>query len=140
MGIQRNGASVLAHMGGHLTDEAGVHLHAALDHLTGDGRDLMVDVHGVQAMDADGLLHLLDLHRRAEQRGLRVLVIGWQEQHQQLMANIAGIPGRGPATGERFAPGRLPPLDRATGPPGTGCDRLRGGMAPPDMAVGRRRR
>ncbi|MEU6311679.1 STAS domain-containing protein [Streptomyces sp. NPDC047014] len=103
LGIQRNGATVLAHMSGHLTDEAGIQLHQALDHLTGDDRDLMVDVHAVQAMDADGLLHLVDLHRRAEQRGLRVLVVGWQAQHQQLMDHIAGIPGRGPATGERFA-------------------------------------
>ncbi len=63
----------------------------------------MVDVHGVGSMDVDGLLHLLDLHRRAELPGLRVLVVGRQPQPQQLLAQIAGIPGPGTVCGERYA-------------------------------------
>lgn len=63
----------------------------------------MVDLHGMVSMDADGLLHLLDLHRRAEGLGLRVLAIGWQPQPQRLMAEVAGIPGPGSAVGERYA-------------------------------------
>ncbi|WP_185899799.1 hypothetical protein [Streptomyces sp. WAC07061] len=55
------------------------------------------------SMDAGGLLHLLDLHRHAELMGLRVLVVGWQPQPQQPMADVAGITGPGTATGERFA-------------------------------------
>ncbi|WP_251054879.1 hypothetical protein [Streptomyces sp. ISL-66] len=34
---------------------------------------------------------------------LRVQVIGWQPQPQQLMATVAGIPGPRAATGERYA-------------------------------------
>ncbi|MFD9469908.1 hypothetical protein [Streptomyces goshikiensis] len=51
---------------------------------------------------ADGLLHLLDLHRRAECLSLRILVVGWQPQ-PQLMAQVAGIPGHGSSAGERYA-------------------------------------
>ncbi|MFD9420521.1 hypothetical protein ACFWC9_38350 [Streptomyces goshikiensis] len=51
----------------------------------------------------DGLLHLLGLHRRAECLGLRVLVVGWQPQPQQLMAQVAGLPGHGSSAGERYA-------------------------------------
>lgn len=74
----------------------------ALDNVTGE-RDLMVDLHGAMSMDADGLLHLLALHRRAESLGLRVLVDGRQPQPQQFLADVAGIRGRGSATGERYA-------------------------------------
>lgn len=63
----------------------------------------MIDLHGAAAMEPCGLLHLLDLHRRAECRGLRVLAVGWQPQPQQLMAQVAGIPGPGSSTGERYA-------------------------------------
>lgn len=62
----------------------------------------MIDVHGVALMDSSGLL-LLDLHRRAECLGLRVLVVGWQQQPQRLMAQVAGMPGPGSSTGEHFA-------------------------------------
>ncbi|MET9468003.1 STAS domain-containing protein [Streptomyces sp. NPDC006544] len=74
-----------------------------LDDVTAGERDLMVDLHGAMSMDADGLLHLLALHRRVESLGLRVLVVGWQPQPHQLMADVAGIRGRGSATGERYA-------------------------------------
>ncbi|MER6393717.1 STAS domain-containing protein [Streptomyces sp. NPDC001523] len=83
--------------------DAGQALQAALDGVTADERDLLVDLHGVTVLDADGLLHLLDVHRRAECLGLRVLVTGWQPQPQQCMAEVAGIPGSGSATGERYA-------------------------------------
>lgn len=50
-----------------------------------------------------GLLHLLDLHRRAECLGLWVLATGWQPQPQQCRAEVAGIPGLASATGDRYA-------------------------------------
>ncbi|WP_260614188.1 STAS domain-containing protein [Streptomyces sp. WAC07061] len=103
MSVRRCGSSVLAGISGHLDENAGSDLHQALEDITGYEQDLMVDVHGMRSMDADGLLHLLDLHRRAELMGLRVLVVGWQPQPQQLMAQVAGIRGLHAATGERYA-------------------------------------
>ncbi|UUU44370.1 STAS domain-containing protein [Streptomyces sp. NBC_00162] len=101
--VQHCGSSVLVSVGGELDEEAGTVLQQALDGVAIDARDLMVDLHGVVSMDSGGLLHVLELHRRAECLGLRVLVIGWQPQPQQLMAQIAGIRGPGSATGERYA-------------------------------------
>ncbi|MFF4262255.1 STAS domain-containing protein [Streptomyces virginiae] len=103
MGVQRCGTSVLISADGELDEYAGAVLLPALDHVTADERDLLVDLHGVTTMDTDGLFHLLDLHRRAEALRLRVLVTGWQPQPQQLMAEVAGIPRPGTATGERYA-------------------------------------
>ncbi|MEV8536977.1 STAS domain-containing protein [Streptomyces sp. NPDC051211] len=100
--IQRNG-TVLVSVTGTLDEDAGPALERALDGVTADERDLMVDLHGAVSMDTAGLLHLLALHRRAENLGLRVLVIGWQPQPQQLVADVAGIRGRGSATAERYA-------------------------------------
>ncbi|WP_371591708.1 STAS domain-containing protein [Streptomyces virginiae] len=100
--VQRHG-TVLVSITGSLDGDAGVELQRALDDVTTGERDLMVDLHGAKSMDADGLLHLLALHRRAESLGLRVLVVGWQHQPQQFMADVAGIRGRGSATGERYA-------------------------------------
>lgn len=100
--IQRNG-TVLVSITGTLDEDAGTVLQRALDDVTADERDLMVDLHGAVTMDTAGLLHLLALHRRAENLRLRVLVIGWQPQPQQLMADVAGIRGPGSATGERYA-------------------------------------
>ncbi|MFE9933076.1 hypothetical protein [Streptomyces sp. NPDC005533] len=48
----------------------------ALDHVTADERDLLVDLHGVTSLDADALSHLRDLHRRTERPLLRVLATG----------------------------------------------------------------
>ncbi|MFJ8210444.1 STAS domain-containing protein [Streptomyces sp. NPDC096033] len=103
LGVQRSGSTLLAGISGHLDEHAGTQLLQALEGVTGQERDLMVDVHHMTSMDEGGLLHLLDLHRRAEVMGLRVLVVGWQPQPQQLMADVAGIPGPGTACGERFA-------------------------------------
>ncbi|MFD7261697.1 STAS domain-containing protein [Streptomyces sp. NPDC059874] len=103
MGVQHCGISVLVSAVGELDEGAGETLRRALDEVTSDERDLLVDLHGVAFMDADGLLHLLDVHRRAERLGLRVLVTGWQPQPQRCMAEVAGIPGPGSATGERYA-------------------------------------
>ncbi|MEU6760714.1 STAS domain-containing protein [Streptomyces sp. NPDC046685] len=100
--IQRNG-TILVSVTGTLDEGVGPALQRTLDDVTVDERDLMVDLHRAQSMDADGLLHLLALHRRAERLGLRVLVIGWQPQPQQLMADVAGIRGSHSATGERYA-------------------------------------
>ncbi|KOU71141.1 MULTISPECIES: STAS domain-containing protein [Streptomyces] len=101
--VQHRGGTVLLSATGELDEDAGEPLHAAVDGIPAGVRDLLVDLHGVPAMDRDGLLHLLDVHRRAERRGLRVLVTGWQPQPQQCMADIAGIPGTRTATGERYA-------------------------------------
>ncbi|MFD8144675.1 STAS domain-containing protein [Streptomyces sp. NPDC059708] len=103
LGVQRCGSTVLAGISGHLDEGAAGQLQQVLDGVTAYERDLMVDVHHMTSMDTGGLLHLLDLHRHAELLGLRVLVVGWQPQPQRLMADVAGIPGPGTATGERFA-------------------------------------
>ncbi|MFG2985584.1 STAS domain-containing protein [Streptomyces sp. NPDC048258] len=83
--VRNCGSSILISAEGRLDEHAGVVLQQALDDVAVDARDLMVDLHGVVTMDASGLLHLLDLHRRAECLGLRVLAVGWQPQPQQLM-------------------------------------------------------
>ncbi|MGW7450022.1 hypothetical protein [Streptomyces sp. NPDC054787] len=62
--IQRNG-TVLISITGTLDECVGPALQRALDDVTVDERDLMVDLHQAQSTDADGLLHLLALHRRA---------------------------------------------------------------------------
>ncbi|WP_411105324.1 STAS domain-containing protein [Streptomyces sp. cmx-4-9] len=103
MDVQHRGNSVLLSVTGELDEDAGATLQRSLDGLTAGKRDLLVDLHGVLSMDRDGLLHLLELHRRAESLGLRVLVTGWQPQPQQVMAEVAGIPGPGSAIGERYA-------------------------------------
>ncbi|MEV6574480.1 STAS domain-containing protein [Streptomyces sp. NPDC051577] len=102
-GVRHYSSSVLVRIGGDLDEEAGVALRQVLDDVDVYARDLMVDLHEVASMDASGLLHLLDLHRRAECLGLRVLVTGWQPRPQQFMAQLVGIPGRGSSTGERYA-------------------------------------
>ncbi|MFE5523478.1 STAS domain-containing protein [Streptomyces virginiae] len=103
MNVQHRGSSVLVSAIGELYEDAGATLQRSLDGVTADERDLLVDLHGVMSMDRDGLLHLLELHRRAESLGLRVLVTGWQPQPQQVMAEVAGIPGPVSAIGERYA-------------------------------------
>ncbi|WP_331747343.1 hypothetical protein OG365_40315 (plasmid) [Streptomyces sp. NBC_00853] len=75
--VQRHG-TVLVSVTGALDEDAGAALQQALNDVTADERDLEVDLHGAMSMDADGLLHILALHRRAESLGLRVLVVGWQ--------------------------------------------------------------
>ncbi|MCC0093260.1 STAS domain-containing protein [Streptomyces flavotricini] len=101
--VQHCGRSVLISATGKLDHSAGEVLQRALDSVTMDERDLLIDLHAVAAMDVDGLLHFLDLHRRAERLRLRVLVTGWQRQPQQCMATVAGIPGPRAGTGERYA-------------------------------------
>lgn len=101
--VQQCGSTVLIGASGNLDETAGEALQEALEGVTTYARDVLVDLHGIALMDADGLLHLLEVHRRAECLGLRVLVTGWQPQPQRCMAEIAGIPGPGSATGERYA-------------------------------------
>ncbi|MFD9469885.1 STAS domain-containing protein [Streptomyces goshikiensis] len=103
MDTQQRGDTVLVSTRGELDEDAGATLQRSLDEVPADARDVLVDLHGVVSMDREGLLHLLDLHRRAESVGLRVLVTGWQPQPQQMMAEVAGIPGPGSALGERYA-------------------------------------
>lgn len=100
---ERRGNTVLITLSGHLDGAAAPALQQALRDVTVDTAVLMVDLHEMPFMDTPGLLLLLDLHRRAECLGLRVLAVGWQAQPQQLMATVAGIPGPGSSTGERYA-------------------------------------
>ncbi|MGW6861111.1 STAS domain-containing protein [Streptomyces xanthophaeus] len=99
--VHYQGTSVLLSIAGTLDESAGAVLQRALDAVGHSERVLMIDMHHVPAMDTDGLLHVLDLHRRAECLGLRTLIVGWQPQPQQLMATVAGTPGAG--AGERYA-------------------------------------
>lgn len=62
----------------------------------------MTDLHRVVSMNVAGLLHLLDLYRRGECLGLRLLVVGRQLQPRQLLAELAGIPGPGSASERRY--------------------------------------
>ncbi|MFD6891116.1 STAS domain-containing protein [Streptomyces sp. NPDC059957] len=103
MDIQHCRSSILINATGELDEGAGEVLRRTLDYVTMDEHDVLVDLHAVAAMDIDGLLHLLDLHRRAERMRLRVQVSGWQPQPQQCMATVAGIPGPRADTGERYA-------------------------------------
>ncbi|MER6516555.1 STAS domain-containing protein [Streptomyces sp. NPDC001553] len=120
---------------GKLDESAGALLQRALDDVTVCERDLMVDLHGLLSMDADGLLHLLELHRRAERLGLRVLVVGWQppaaaDDGPGCRDSWSGIGRRG-----AIRPGRLPPTDRATGATCTRHRRLRCRMAAPRLGL-----
>ncbi|MFF3013604.1 hypothetical protein [Streptomyces sp. NPDC057939] len=103
MDVQHRDHTLWAIVGGQLDADGGPVLGQVLEQVTGYERVLMVDLHAMVLMGREGLLHLLDLHRRAEGWGLRVLVVGWQPQPQQFMADTAGIRGRGAATGERYA-------------------------------------
>ncbi|MFF4324571.1 STAS domain-containing protein [Streptomyces sp. NPDC001568] len=102
MDVQHRDRTLWAVVGGELDESGGAALGRVLERDGGFERVLMLDLHGVTLMNREGLLHLLDLHHRAECHGLRVLVVGWQAQPQQVMADLAGIPGRHAATGERY--------------------------------------
>lgn len=90
---------------GELDEGAGEVLQHALDHVTMDEHDLLLDLHAVAAMNVDGLLHLLSLHRRDEAcaYGCWSPAGNPSPQPQQCMATVAGIPGPRAATGERYA-------------------------------------
>ncbi|MET9605233.1 STAS domain-containing protein [Streptomyces sp. NPDC006512] len=104
MDVQHRDSTLWVGVDGKLDADTGAALGRVVDEVvTAHERVLTVDLHHVVLMDREGLLHLLDLHRRAEAWGLRVLVVGWQPQPQQLMADIAGIRGTRSATGERYA-------------------------------------
>ncbi|MFF8268458.1 STAS domain-containing protein [Streptomyces sp. NPDC016562] len=103
MDAEARGHTLLIGLAGALDEAAAPVLQRALDHLPAEARVLMIDLHRATSMDPAGLLHLLDLHRRGECLGLRVLVVGWQDQPQQLLAEIAGLTGPGSLAGERYA-------------------------------------
>ncbi|MFF3214241.1 STAS domain-containing protein [Streptomyces sp. NPDC002886] len=106
MDVEHTRSSVPVNVRGDLADDAGALMRTALDDVTSTARDFLVDLHGVTSMDRDGLLHILELHRYAENLHLRVLVTGWQQpqpQPQRTLAQVAGIPGPSPALGERYA-------------------------------------
>ncbi|MER6781621.1 MULTISPECIES: STAS domain-containing protein [unclassified Streptomyces] len=103
MDVQHCGGSIPVSATGELDEGAEEVLQRVLDQVSMDEPELLVDLHSVEAMDVDGLLHLLNLHQRAEGMRLRVLVIGRQPQPQQRMATVACIPRPRAATGERYA-------------------------------------
>lgn len=138
---EHRGNAMLLTLTGDLQAASAPVLNQALREVTGEVEVVMVDLHGVPLMDTAGLLLLLDLHRRAECQGLRVLVVGWQPQPQQFMAAAAGLPGPGSPAAERYALAgfrRLieervrrtrEPAKQAEG--GAGRDQVRGGTAVP---------
>ncbi|MGW6708834.1 STAS domain-containing protein [Streptomyces sp. NPDC054956] len=103
METEYRGSTILISAAGDLDETAAPALQRAMDRAVGGAQALMIDLHQVPSMNVAGLLHLLDLHRRGECLGLRVLVVGWQTQPQQLLAALAGIPGPGSATDRRYA-------------------------------------
>ncbi|WP_229920203.1 STAS domain-containing protein [Streptomyces avidinii] len=103
METEHRGRTILVSAAGDLDESAAPALQGALDDNVSGAQALMIDLHGVAAMNRAGLLHLLELHRRGECLGLRVLVIGWQPQPRQLLAETAGITGPDSATERRHA-------------------------------------
>ncbi|MER5277022.1 STAS domain-containing protein [Streptomyces sp. NPDC002809] len=93
--LRRTGSSVLVSAAGELDAAAAPLLEQVLDVVQPSTDVLLLDVHDVQFMDSAGLLLLLELHRRAQLRVLRVIVVGWQAQPQRVMEAIAGLPPRG---------------------------------------------
>ena len=91
--FQYTGSSVLVSAAGDLDAAAEPLLAGTLASVPSAATVVILDMHGVTFMDSAGLLLFLDLHRRAECRGLRVLVVGWQAQPQQVMEAVAGLPG-----------------------------------------------
>ncbi|MGW6413366.1 STAS domain-containing protein [Streptomyces vinaceus] len=101
--VQHRGGSVLLSVSGELDEHVGATLQQSCDDAAAThARDLMVDLHNVTFMSPAGLFHLVDLHRRAEVVGLRVLVIGWQPQPRQLMATVAGVFGADSTDAHRY--------------------------------------
>ncbi|MGW8885801.1 STAS domain-containing protein [Streptomyces sp. NPDC055749] len=90
--FQRTGSSILVSAAGDLDAAAEPLLARVLDSVPSGAAVVIFDMHGVPFMDSAGLLLFLDLHRRAECRGLRVLVVGWRAQPQQVMGALADLP------------------------------------------------
>ncbi|MGW0364538.1 STAS domain-containing protein [Streptomyces sp. NPDC002990] len=101
--IQCAGNTVLISAAGELDAAAGPVLGQVLDVVPPEAAVALIDVHEVPFMDSSGLLLFLELHRRAEHRGFRVLVVGWQPQPRRLMGSIAGLPGAGPYSAKHSA-------------------------------------
>lgn len=105
-------------------------LHAAVD--GGSGR-LVVDMSGVELMDATGLGVLVGTHRRAERAGRRVMLRGTPPRLRRLLratrlervlptepqsAQPAASGGAGPPSGAaQPLPERVPPLQPGRVPP-----------------------
>ncbi|MGW5848904.1 STAS domain-containing protein [Streptomyces sp. NPDC055254] len=87
--IEYAGNTVLISAAGVLDAHAAPALVHALDGAPDHTAVALVDLHGVHVMDEPGLGLLLDLRRRAEDLGLRVLVVGWQAQPRQLLELLA---------------------------------------------------
>ncbi|MFD3654500.1 STAS domain-containing protein [Streptomyces sp. NPDC058620] len=101
--FQHTGGSVLVSAAGDLDAAAEPSLSRALGSVPPGTAVVIFDMRGVPFMDSAGLLLFLDLHRRAEHRGLKVLVVGWQSQPQQVMEVLAGLPGGKARPRERAA-------------------------------------
>ncbi|GAA3019734.1 STAS domain-containing protein [Streptomyces fulvorobeus] len=90
--FQHTGSSVLVSAAGDLDAAARTPLAHALDRVPAGTAVVVFDMRGVPFMDSAGLLLFLDLHRRAECRGLKVVVVGWQDQPRQVMEVVAELP------------------------------------------------
>lgn len=102
-GFQQTGSSVLVSAAGDLDAAAGPALARTLDGVPPRATVVIFDMHDVPFMDSAGLLLFLDLHLRAECRGLRVLVVGWQAQPKQVMEALAELPSGSGYPRERAA-------------------------------------
>lgn len=67
------------------------------------GRSILVSANGQLDGNSGRALEQVMDDLSADVRVLMV-VVGWQPQTQRFMAEVAGIPGPGSATGERCAP------------------------------------
>ncbi|MGR4878679.1 STAS domain-containing protein [Streptomyces sp. LARHCF249] len=90
--VQHGGNTIMVSVVGELDAAAEPALREAPGALPPAATVALIDVHRVTFMDSAGLLLFLDLHRRLERSGLRVLVVGWQTQPQRLMSRVAGLP------------------------------------------------
>ncbi|MFD3539003.1 STAS domain-containing protein [Streptomyces sp. NPDC058662] len=107
--IEYAGNTVLISAAGVLDAHAAPALAHALDPTPDHTAVALVDLHGVHVMDEPGLGLLLDLRRRAEDLGLRVLVVGWQAQPRQLLELLSldgEDAGEGPGGTAEDGPGR----------------------------------
>ncbi|MFJ6435429.1 STAS domain-containing protein [Streptomyces sp. NPDC091416] len=93
--LQRTGSSVLVSTAGELDAAAAPLLEQVLAGVRPSDTVLLLDVHEVRFMDSAGLLLFLEMHRRAQLRVPRVIVVGWQAQPQRVMEAVAGLPPHG---------------------------------------------
>ncbi|MER5897108.1 STAS domain-containing protein [Streptomyces sp. NPDC001876] len=90
--FRQSGSSFLVGFAGDLDAAAGPALEHVLDCVPTGTTVVLLDMHGLEFLDSTGLLLFLDLHYRAELRGLKVIVVGWQAQPRSLMEKVGCLP------------------------------------------------